>query len=167
MSKGAESQRLTPEERANLVAYIDGELNEAEARSIATKLTQSVSARREVEVLQKTWELLDQLPMPRASEALSQRTMVEVENIDLAGDKLLKSASQTAMHLVKLVIWLVASTVLFTAGFFLVQYLIPDPTRRLARDLPIAEHLKEYREVGSLEFLKKLDESPEFGNDPN
>ena len=40
MSSGFDRQRLNPEERANLVAYVDGELTEAEARSLSTKLTQ-------------------------------------------------------------------------------------------------------------------------------
>ena len=40
MSDGPE-QRLSPEERANLAAYIDGELSESESRVIATKLSLS------------------------------------------------------------------------------------------------------------------------------
>src|SRR4051794_38198681 len=36
----ADQQRLTTAERENLVAYIDGELNDVEARALATKLTQ-------------------------------------------------------------------------------------------------------------------------------
>ena len=38
-----------PEERANLAAYIDGELTENDGRAIATKLSSSSIARREVE----------------------------------------------------------------------------------------------------------------------
>ena len=52
MSAGPE-QRLNPEERANLVAYIDGELTDHESRAIATKLTQSATARQEVDALKK------------------------------------------------------------------------------------------------------------------
>ena len=44
MSVGPE-QRLSPEERANLTAYIDGELTENEERVIATKLSLSKTAR--------------------------------------------------------------------------------------------------------------------------
>src|SRR5690348_13404435 len=63
-----DQQRLSIDERSNLVAYLDGELNDAQTRAIATKLTQSLTARREVEALQKTWEMLDLLPRPKASE---------------------------------------------------------------------------------------------------
>ena len=66
----AETQRLSDQERANLVAYLDGELNQAESHALNTKLVQSVTGRREVESLQKTWELLDFLPKPEPSETL-------------------------------------------------------------------------------------------------
>ena len=64
MSRGPEQLRLTPDERADLVAYIDGELPEGVSRSLATKLTNSATGRREVEMLRKTWELLGHLPVP-------------------------------------------------------------------------------------------------------
>jgi hypothetical protein len=41
----------------------------------------------------------------------------------------------------------------------------PDPAARLAQDLSLAEHLNEYLEVGSFEFLNQLADSPEFGLD--
>ena len=56
---GPEHQRLTPFDRENLVAYLDGELDEAVSRSISTKLTASLTARRELETLEKTWEMLN------------------------------------------------------------------------------------------------------------
>ena len=80
-----EQQRLSPAERANLVAYLDRELNEAESRAIATKLSLSPTARREVEALEKTWELLEQLPRPKASEDFTERTLTEVRQLDAAG----------------------------------------------------------------------------------
>jgi anti-sigma factor RsiW len=70
-----DQQRLTPDDRSNLVAYLDGELNDAQARAMATKLTQSVTARREADALRKTWELLDLLPRPKASEDFTARTL--------------------------------------------------------------------------------------------
>ena len=70
VARRPEQLRLTPDERADLVAYVDGELPETHARSIATKLTHSATARREVEMLQKTWELLDYLPRPEVTGAV-------------------------------------------------------------------------------------------------
>ena len=39
----------------------------------------------------------------------------------------------------------------------------PDPVARLVRDLSLAEHLDEYKEVGTFEFLEELAKSKEFG----
>ena len=81
MAVGPE-QRLSPEERANLAAYIDGELTENEARVISTKLSFSPTARREVESLKKTWELLEYLPRPKASEDFPERTLTSLRSLD-------------------------------------------------------------------------------------
>jgi anti-sigma factor RsiW len=157
-----DQQRLSIDERANLVAYLDGELNDAQARAIATKLTQSLTARKEVEALQKTWEMLDLLPRPKASEDFTARTLsVATQQGD---DRLSSAASDVARRLVMGLAWTLASATLFLVGYFLTSRVWPDPSARLARDLPIAESLDEYRDVGSFEFLQQLDESPEFTN---
>ena len=79
--------RLTPDERADLVAYVDGELPETHSRSIATKLTQSATARREVEMLEKTWEMLDYLPRPRVTEQFSEKTVSHIRRLELGGSR--------------------------------------------------------------------------------
>ena len=78
MSRGPEQLRLTPDERADLVAYIDGELPEGISRSLATKLTHSATGRREVEMLKKTWELLGHLPLPELDPQFTERTLTEI-----------------------------------------------------------------------------------------
>jgi hypothetical protein len=167
VAKGPEQQRLSSAERDNLVAYLDHELNQAESRAIETKLTQSVTARREVEILKQTWELLDHLPMPRASENLTHRTLTEVAKIGLVGDQVLGKAAQLFRQAVKATACLVAAGVFFGIGLIVVRWVIPDPTGRLANHLSIAKHLDEYQEIGSLEYLERLDKSPEFGNETN
>ena len=100
MSRGPEQLRLTPDERADLVAYIDGELPEAASRALSTKLTQSATARREVEMLKKTWELLGHLPFPAVDPQFSERTITEIRRIDLkspAWESSVKSRSSWAV----------------------------------------------------------------------
>ena len=72
---------MTPAERADLVAYLDGELDDAQSRAIATKLTHSTTARREIEALEKTWELLEYLPRAQAPEDFTARTLTEVQQL--------------------------------------------------------------------------------------
>jgi anti-sigma factor RsiW len=163
MSRGPDQLRLSPDERANLVAYVDGELPEAVSRAMATKLTQSATARREVEMLNRTWELLGHLELPQARPALSERTLTGVRQLEvrtpLWDSRLASWSSQAA--------WLIASLMLGAAalgfGYAATRSLWPDPSARLARELSIAENLNEYLEVGSFDFLKQLAESREFG----
>ncbi len=155
-----DQQRLSIDERSNLVAYLDGELNDAESRRIATKLTQSLTARREVEALQKTWDLLDLLPKPKASEDFTARTMTVATQ---QPDNLVGTMATDIVRRIGVVLTCLAlAAVLFGVGYFFVLRLLPNPTARLARDLPIAESLDEYRDVGTFRFLELLDQASEF-----
>jgi len=160
-----EQLRLSPTERANLVAYLDGELNDAEARAIATKLTSSATARRELELLEKTWDLLDHLPRPKASEALTTRTLTQMRQIAEQGGQIESAFRGVALHAGRLGAALAASVVAALVGFALTQWAWPNPTAKLARELPLIEHLDEYREVGTFDYLESLAESPEFSSD--
>jgi anti-sigma factor RsiW len=160
-----DQQRLTPNERANLVAYLDGELAEAESRAIATKLAHSATARREVEALEKTWDLLEYLPRPKPSEEFTARTLTEVQRADLEGGQFHSKLWQTTRRALRGAVWTLAGLLAFGIGYAAMQWAWPNPTERLTRDLPIAEHLDEYRDVGTFEFLKELAGSPEFNAD--
>ncbi|MDR3635513.1 MAG: hypothetical protein P4L84_17035 [Isosphaeraceae bacterium] len=160
-----EQMRLSPTERANLVAYLDGELNDAEARAIATKLTNSPTARRELELLEKTWDLLDQLPRPKASEQLTTRTLTQMRSIAEHGGQIESAFRRVALRVGRVVAAVAASLVACLFGFALTQWVWPNPTARLARDLPLIEHLDEYRDVGTFDYLEALAESPEFNSD--
>jgi anti-sigma factor RsiW len=162
---GPDQQRLTPDERSVLVAYLDGELDEAESQAIATKLARSATARREVESLEKTWDLLDHLPRPRAPEDFTARTLTEIERQDIEGDRFGSALGQSARKALRGIVWSVGAALAFGIGYAIMQWLWPNPSERLARDLPIAEHLDEYRDVGTFDFLKELADSPEFNAD--
>ncbi len=155
-----DQQRLSIEERSNLVAYLDGELNDAQARLISTKLTQSLTARREVEALARAWELLDLLPRPKASEDFAARTLSVA--IRPGDGRIASATSLAAQRVASALAWAGAGALFLAFGYLLAWRVWPDRTARLARDLSIAESLDEYRDVGTLEFLERLDSSPEF-----
>jgi hypothetical protein len=160
-----DQQRLTPSERADLVAYLDGELAEPESQAISTKLAHSATARREVDALERTWELLDFLPRPKASEDFTARTLSEVTRREAEEGDLGSTIVRTSGRVVRASAWILLSLLTFGAGFGLIEWVWPNPTERLSRDLPIAEHLDEYRDVGTFEFLQELVQSPEFNAD--
>jgi anti-sigma factor RsiW len=156
-----DQQRLTTAERENLVAYLDGELKDVEARALATKLTQSVSARREVEALERAWELLDYLPRPKAPEDFASRTLTQISQLAARDGKMVGLAGRAARRAARLLVCLAVATMTLVLGYVLTRWVWPDRTARLVRDLPLAEHLDEYRDVGSFEFLQQLDQAPE------
>ncbi len=67
--------RLTPDQRSNLVAYLDGELPEPAVKEIDQVLSKSPAVRHDVEMLARTWDLLDQLPRLATEEDFTARTL--------------------------------------------------------------------------------------------
>ena len=163
MAVGPE-QGLNPEERANLAAYIDGELTENESTSARYQAgAPSPIARREVESLKKTWELLEFLPRPKASLVFSERTLTSVRSLESRAGFWDQAVGAWLAQAEKLAVCLVVAVAALALGFAPVRWAWPDPAARLVRDLSIAEHLDEYKEVGSFEFLEELAKSKEFG----
>src|SRR5438876_10965104 len=69
---------LTDEERENLIAYLDGELDEKTARAFEAKLNRDPRYRAEADTLSRTWSLLDYLPQTEPSTAFGTRTLESV-----------------------------------------------------------------------------------------
>lgn len=157
-----EQQRLSTADRANLVAYLDGELPEAEARHLAARLAASVSGRREAESFQKTWDFLDYLPRPQPSAEFVSRTLTMATTQAAPEDRLAALLGPVLRRVAQFAALVVAAGAAALLAYALVRWAWPNPTARLARDLSIAENLDAYREVGSMEFLQQLDNSPEF-----
>lgn len=166
MPNRPEQLRLSPDERADLVAYLDGELPEAYTRVMSTKLTQSATARREVEVLQKTWEMLDYLPRPQVPSEFSERTVSHIRRMELEGRAWEPLVAFWSAQGARVVVYLFAVAASLGLGFAATRWVWPDPNVRIAKDLTLAEHLDEYLEVGSFEFLGQLVDSNEFGPKP-
>ena len=165
MASRPDQLRLTPDERADLVAYVDGELPEVHARSIATKLTKSATARREVELLQKTWEMLDLLPRPQAQERFSEKTVSYIRRLEEQKPSWEPIISDWSARAGRMLVYLIIAMVFLGAGYSLTRWVWPDKTDRLVQELTLADRLDEYLEVGSFEFLTELAESRQFGSD--
>src|SRR5205823_3534064 len=72
---GKPMAQLNDEDKANLVAFLDGELDERTAHALETKLNTDPQARAEAEALRRTWGLLDYLPRPEPSPSFTHRTL--------------------------------------------------------------------------------------------
>ena len=157
-----DQQRHTSDERAALVAYLDGELPAERSQVLADKLTRSLSGRREVEMLKTTWELLDFLSRPEVDDSFTARTITLVSGRPEGDDRLVGAAREIVRRFALLSAVIAMFAVSSLIGYASARWAWPDPTARLARELTIAERFHDYRAVGSFEFLRRLDESSLF-----
>ena len=72
---------LNEQEKADLVAFLDGELNGEAAHALEAKLSLDPAARAEAESLKRTWGLLDYLPKPEPSPNFTHRTLEKMAPI--------------------------------------------------------------------------------------
>jgi anti-sigma factor RsiW len=152
-----ESTPITPNLRENLVAYLDGELDEADTLEVERTLTESAEIRQEVEALSRTWDLLDQLPRVRASSEFTERTMASIQaasTVEVARPWI-SPETKKRIWLASLLAGLAACAVL---GFLVTNRGLPDKTEALMRDLPVIEQVDLYEEVGDVEFLRELEQ---------
>jgi hypothetical protein len=168
---------LDDEDRENLVAYLDGELDESAAAAVEARLSLDNSSRSEAELLKKTWDLLDYLPRPEPSPAFTHRTMERISA--------LRTAPLTSrVH--RLPTWAlgvgwVAALLLVTAGGFAGGRFLPHPApatpegariegeQEMIRDLRVIKNRRLYQHVDSIDFIKMLADpnDPDFFGEEN
>ena len=166
--------RLTSDQRSNLVAYLDGELPEPAAKEIEHVLSKSRTVQHDVEMLARTWDLLDQLPRLAGSSDLTNRT-ISVVKADEAPKPFLpvswiERIPKEPLRCGAIVVaWAAGLAVAAVFGFFVTNRLIPDPSEDLLRNLPVIQKLDSYSNAESIEFLRELDkrdvsfDAPEAG----
>lgn len=145
-----------PEELdAELVAYLDGELDPEESRRIDALLARDETARARLRSLERAWEALDELPRAAVDEKFTRST---VEMIALQAetdiDELEAGLPRRRRLRRSAAIAGVAAAML--AGFFVFYRAWPDPNRQLVEDLPVLEHLDAYSQVQDISFLREL-----------
>ena len=147
--------RLTADDRADLVAYLDGELDEATTARIDQTVASNEVARREIERLSRVYDLLDELPKTEPSPEFTQSALSVVEqevieegSIGRLQDLInrwrpLAIAGLAAMAMTGL------GTVLGAAAFR------AEGNRRLEA-VPTAELLPTLQAIGDEDFLRSL-----------
>ena len=171
----------------DLVAYLDGELGGADARSVESKLAFDPKARAEADALKKTYDLLDYLPKPEPSATFATRTLTQIYPVQCdelpaakppapssAGIPLTPSQSvpvpikpqRTAWILLG---WCFATLLATTLGYL--GHLIARPhleasyaTKQTSEQVRLLERLPMYLGVDDIGYLKSLDDPDLFGD---
>ncbi len=138
-----------------LVAYLDGELEPQAARDIENLLAGDEYARRRLNQLASSWDLLDQLPRATVDDLFTRTT---VEMVALAAeDEVVQAQAKNPDRRRRR--WLeggIATLAAAILGFVIVVLAIPNPNDVLLRDLAVVKNLELYRDAGNLELLKQF-----------
>lgn len=154
---------MDEKERAELVAYLDGELDEEAAQRVETKVNIDPTVRAELESLRRTWEMLDYLPRAEPSPSFTNQTL----------SRLPQHAKKTQPQPVARsrspwlpAVWLATALVAAVLGYTATARYLSEPTEQdLIRELRVIEHYQMYKAIPDLEFLKGLDEPDLFGDE--
>lgn len=153
-------KRVSVEHRDNFVAYLDGELSPAEVKDLERVLGDSPVARKDVELLVRTYEMLDMLPRPQATVEFTQKTMTTIKLSDIKPD-VTQSTWYKRSHL-----GIVAAAgvgVLAVTGllaYMSTSRLVPTEEDLLLQDLQVIKNLDEYSQIGQFDFLERLQGQP-------
>jgi len=153
---------LNDDEREDLVAYLDGELDEEAARAVEAKLSLDPQARTEADALRRAWDLLDYLPQAEPSRSFTHRTLSRIA-----------APLTTAMPAPRRRVWALgagwAAAVLLSAaaGFAGFTFLVPEDRsdEELVRDLRVIENRRLYEPVPDIYFLWELSHPDLFGDE--
>ncbi|MFK7822234.1 MAG: anti-sigma factor [Planctomycetaceae bacterium] len=152
---------LTEEQRTEIVAYLDGELDSGESERIRRLLVENANARREAEELTIAFEALDSLDGITASGDFTNRTMTSIQALaetDATG----KTQPFDVRRGAKLGVWGMGIVVSAIAGFCATNWTVPDESRDLVRELELLQALPKYERVGSAELLRELEKQELF-----
>ena len=159
------SEKLTSQQRENLVAYLDGELDEVSTQDIEQTLARSPEARHEVDMLTRTWELLDTLPKSKASDEFSERTLSSIKVEDIKQSEAGWFHSAIWRRRMSMVCWGLGLIVAASAAFSVFRYGISDESEPLVEELPLIQNYNVYSDVKDIEFLQELQKSGLFDED--
>ena len=149
-------QRLSAEDRDNLVAYLDGELDEDGTRRVETVLSQSNVARTDVEQLARTYELLDELDRPRASVEFAEKTIATAKLEQIKPSITQQRWFQLTRRYSPLALWTFAMVSAAAAGYGISRYGVPQDDDVLLDNYPVIRELDVYEEAGNYDFLDRL-----------
>jgi len=139
-----------------IVAYLDGELDSVAEAQVVRRLSEDAAYRSRLGQLQQAWDMLDNLRRTEADDEFVQSTVAMVA-VQAEGEaKTQKLRVQRKRNLA----WLaVAAVALFSVagGFLAIHRRMTRENRNLIRDLPVVEHVDEYRYIDDVEFLKQLE----------
>jgi anti-sigma factor RsiW len=157
---------LNDEDRANLAAFLDGELDEETTQALEAKLNRDPEARQEVETLRQAYAMLDYLPRPEPSPNFTHRTM---ERLALAPSAVEtgKVPARPSWRWWGALTWTIAVLLALGLGTLAGHILWPteQPEDPLTSHQRVIENLRLYELIDDIDFLRNLDHPDLFAEE--
>lgn len=137
-----------------LTAYLDGELDETQTQKVENRLGSDSDYLAEMQSLQKTWDLLDTLPVHEPGGSFTKTTMELI-----VGDAVstAKNKRKRTLFLGRVAVMALLPVVFFATAYGVARRMQSDPDRRLIENLSVIENFKKYEAVDcNLEFLESI-----------
>ena len=139
-----------------IVAYLDGELSPEECAEVEHRLASDEGFRQELQSIERTWLVLDELPHTTVDDNFSRTTMEMV--VQAAGAEVEQMTQALPLQrrrrkLSKALLALGAALM----GLLFGKLLWVDPNQDLIEDLPAIQYVDLYSQVPDIDFLRQLD----------
>jgi anti-sigma factor RsiW len=161
-----ELQPLDDDERSELVAYLDGELDEKASLAMEAKLNRDPRIRAEADALRRAWNLLDFLPKPEPSSNFTQRTVASIAQPALRARRWRPWLLGLGWAAAVIVAGMIGYASVPAGRVAPVTEPKADDTEQLVRDLRVIDQVRQYQNAGDISFLHELDRPELFGDDP-
>jgi anti-sigma factor RsiW len=160
---------LSEEDRSELVAYLDGELNEKAAQAFEARLSRDRQLRSEAEALKRTWEMLDFLPRAEPSASFTHRTL---ERLAVSVSPTGTTAHPRWRIWATVAGWAAAIVIAVGVGLLGARLMWPSPASvaspqvnppvdvevLIARDVDVIRNKRLYDNAENLDFARSLPE---------
>ncbi len=147
-----------------LVAYLDGELDAAGVQQVEERLARDDTYRQMLQELQRSWDLLDDLPQQAADEALT-RTTVEMVALQTVDDMEQAQPRWKRRRRWQQLLAVALGLSGLCCSYWLVRSWLDRPNRQFLEDLPVIERVDLYQYVDNLAFLEALADEGLFDED--
>ena len=145
-----------------ITSYLDGELSDEQRIAVEHRLTQDVDFRTELQQLQKTWDLLDEIPRYEPKTSFTQSTLELV--VKDATREASRQQSKSSAWPLRIAALLVVPLVAFLLASFLTDFFQNADHRQLVNDLPLIENLYYYETAENFNLLISLQRSEQFSD---
>lgn len=155
-----------PVDPADLIAYLDGEVDAQTRQKIEQCLAQDPQLVQRMREHQQAWDLLDDLARGEVSDQFTQTTlqMVAVAATKDVEEKAVDIGARRRWLRVVTGASLIAASL---AGFWVAASLLARPNRQLLQDLPVIENLEAFQQAENVDFLLALENEGLFVGEDN